>query len=245
MEAGHRRGGRGRGRGQAARGIPPESRNRPDAGGAPDRGRRKKGEEGDRVKNKETRGERKAQSQRKTSTVRLWTGPLLPPGLSLPTWATGIGVEACFLKYNQGTLYIRITWEPLKNADSGTPRRADPDPGPKVGRPGLLINAPVRFGQWPGAQALGIPPGDPRASLNFPGEEPPGRQQVGRQGQLGIPSTRPHPPRGCSCESWELGPGAAPSSLAPVSSPQPQPRAQLQLGPGAAGQADSKCLLSA
>lgn len=97
------------------------------------------------------------------------------------------------------------------------------------------------------AVAVGSPPsprrsqqGTPRGSLTFRGKEPPGRQQVGRQGQLG---GHPPPPRGCSCESWERGPGAAPSSLAPVSSLQPQPRAQLQLEPGEAraGQITNVC----
>lgn len=57
--------GRGLGRGLAARGIPPESRKGPDAGGA--RGRRarpKKGEEGGRVKNRVPEKERKTESQR-------------------------------------------------------------------------------------------------------------------------------------------------------------------------------------
>lgn len=173
--------GRGWGRGQAARGIPPESRNRPDAGGAAARGpSEERGGRGPSQKQRDPKGrEEGSESKRKTSTVQFWTGPFLPTGLSLPTWVTDIWVEACFFKSNQGTLYIRITWEPLKKADSSTPRRAASDPGPKI-----------YLGEvW--AAAGGTGPGDPTGGLPEPacfrGNEPPGRQQVGRQGQLGIP----------------------------------------------------------
>lgn len=82
--------GSGQGRGLAARGIPPESRKGPDAGGA--RGRRappKKGEEGGRVKNRETRGKRGRQrvEEKNKPTCAVLDRPL-PPS---PTQFTLLG----------------------------------------------------------------------------------------------------------------------------------------------------------
>lgn len=82
---------------------------------------------------------------------------------------------------------------------------------------------------------LEIPPGDfPDPGTMSVGmsqrdlQEPPGRWRGGAVGPAGAP-------RGCSCESWELDPGAAPRApAAPFPPGISNPGSHLQLGPGEA-----------
>lgn len=214
---------------------------RPGPGPSEERGGR-----GQSQKQRDPGGEEGSEPKRKTSTVRFWTGPFLPPGLSLPTWVTGIWVKACFLKSNQGTLYIRITWEPLKNADFRTPRWADSDPGLKIDRPGLLINSPVRFGQWLGGQALEIPPEDPQSQPQLPWEGASWPPAGGAAGPAGHPL---HPPptrredAAVSPGNWALERLPAPLLLFPLCSPNPGP--SCSWSQGRPGRPNNKCLLSA
>lgn len=135
--------------------------------GAPRPGarRRKKGEEGGRGHNKETHGERGRLRVTEKNIHRAVWGRTLPPyGTQFTLLGNRNRVEACFFKYNPGTLYLRITWEPLTNADPSPPGRADSVPGWKIYRPGLLISSLGEVWAAAGGQAWRSLRGTPRAA---------------------------------------------------------------------------------
>lgn len=94
-------GGAGLGAGPGGRGIPPESRSRPDAGGARDPRRREEGEEGDRVRTKRPGAGRKAQRQSKTSTCSSGQDPSSPRDSVYPPGNRNLS-RSLFLKVQPG-----------------------------------------------------------------------------------------------------------------------------------------------